>query len=446
MRTPQEDILGLFLENDVSFTLKHIDKVRAEWFDIALYKRVFKAIVEISAKGTAPNILAVTQLLKDRAQFQKGDVAKVASLPTGSYRGALYIKSIISELKTEYQKRSTSLTVQKLQRGIVEDTFTPSMCLEEIEKLKGVITEKEQKEELIGEVVEKIVHKHNQAKEGKLEGLELGYHNLSEKLLLEPVDVLIVAARPAMGKTAFGVSTLCRLLFQEGKTVPYFSLEMSKEQIVRRIIAHLARIDSRKIRYGKCSEKEVKLIQSIGTRPEFDNLHIYEGSHTITDISRILTKLNHEKPIDLFIVDYLQKITATKGRTEFEKTTANSNDLKYLVQNIEIPCLALAQVKRADGGKIKRPTLSDLRGSGDIEQDASIVAFLHRPEYHGEKQTDEGEDTAGLGEFIIAKNREGTTGIYKFHVDLTTSNWDPHTKGKKTSKNKEEEKPDELPF
>ena len=227
---------------------------------------------------------------------------------------------------------------------------------------------------------------------------------------------MIIGARPAMGKTAFSVDLMVRLI-NNGKRVCFFSLEMSKKQIMRRIMANISGIDSNKIKFGNLTKNEFNRICELDQLPQLDNLKIYDGSHTINEIA---SKLN-DSNFDVFIVDYLQKVTPKSTRSRYDSVTEISNGLKHICMNQKIPCVALAQLSRDSAKLGKRPSLPDLRESGEIEQDGSIVAFLHRPEYYGETETFNGDDATNICEFIVAKNREGETGIFEMKIDLATS-------------------------
>ena len=134
-------------------------------------------------------------------------------------------------------------------------------------------------------------------------------------------------------------------------------------------------------------------------------------------------KINGYEDIELIVIDYLQKILPEKNDNRYQEVTKISNNVKRLVMSQRIPCIALAQLNRDSARSGKRPSLPDLKESGEIEQDASIVAFLHRPEYYGETMDENGNSMEGIGEFITAKNRDGQIGIVEMQVDLPTSRW-----------------------
>jgi replicative DNA helicase len=207
----------------------------------------------------------------------------------------------------------------------------------------------------------------------------------------------------------------------QGKKIAFFALEMTKKQMIRRILANISGIDSNKIKFGNCNQQEMNRIYQVQEMDVWKNIFIFEGSHSINDIASEMNRLKREHQIDLFFVDYIQKIQPKSSRSRYEVVSEISNGLKLICQNLQIPCLALAQLSRDSSKTGKRPSLPDLKESGEIEQDASIVAFLHRPEYFGESETYNGNDSTNVCELIIAKNREGEIGIFEMIVDLKTS-------------------------
>jgi replicative DNA helicase len=316
-------------------------------------------------------------------------------------------------------KEAVSLN-NRLANFLDSDNFTIEGYNKLIAEAKDLAIDLDKKEPSNVETIFNIIDKHSKAKRGEITGLALGYAQLNGVVLLEPCDVMLVGGRPAMGKTAYGVSTAVRLALS-GKKVLYFSLEMSKEQILRRVISNITGIDSNKIKYGLCSDREINTIYSAQALAELNNLIVIEGSKTINEISTLVSKYKSEVGIDVYIIDYIQKIQATTNRGRYEAVTEISNGVKLITMGSAVPCIALAQLSRDSSRTGKRPSLPDLKESGELEQDASIVAFIHRPEYYGETETYNGLPSTNACEFIIGKNREGEIGIYDFNVNLSTS-------------------------
>ena len=191
---------------------------------------------------------------------------------------------------------------------------------------------------------------------------------------------------------------------------------------MRRFLAHQSRVNSNAIKYGEMTQQEMARVMDVWSDRMEKNLHIIEGGQTSGDIAAEIARRKADGGIDVVIVDYLQKIRPSNSKQSmYETVTYASNDLKAISQNMKVPVMALAQLSR-DSAKVgKRPSLPDLRQSGEIEQDASIVGFIHRPEYYGEDSMESGGSSHGMAEIIIAKNREGDCGIYEMSIDLGTS-------------------------
>ncbi|WP_286966698.1 replicative DNA helicase, partial [Flavobacterium sp. UBA4854] len=253
-------------------------------------------------------------------------------------------------------------------------------------------------------------------KEG-LSGVETGFHNL-DKLTSgwQPSDLIIIAARPAMGKTAFVLSMARNIAIQYGHGVALFSLEMASVQLITRLISSETGLSSEKLRTGKLEAHEWTMLSTKVKDLEKAPLFIDDTpSLSIFDLRAKCRRLASQHGIKIIIIDYLQLMTAGGnakggGNREQEISTISRN-LKALAKELNVPVIALSQLSRAveTRGSSKRPLLSDLRESGAIEQDADIVSFLYRPEYYKIEEWDDEEasPTAGQAEIMIAKHRNG---------------------------------------
>jgi len=421
-------VLGVLLSHDRQQIQTIVNKMSVEWFEISLHKKIFSSIDHLIRQRKPHDSLGVTQHLREKKMLEKGMIGKISQITSDSSMHSLSFTNLINELRAQHNKRQVQIHLQRTQQQIHEDTFTIDDYITRSTEINEILTDKEVEDKDNHWTIEDVIMSHDKAKEGKLPGMELGFSNMSEKVLLEDVDVMIVGARPSVGKTSFGVTVACKKIMDDNKKVAFFALEMSRTQMMRRVVSYFTEIDSNKIKYGKCDKKDINMIKSLHEREEIDNLKIFDGAHTIRDIIRKVTEMKHTEGCDLVIIDYVQKIQNDKSK-RYEAVTENSNSVKYMSQNLQIPVIALAQLKRDTDKTKKRPVLSDLKDSGEIEQDASIVAFLHRPEYFGEKTTEDGEDSKNYGEVIIAKNREGILGIHKMNCDMATNKWstyNPH--------------------
>lgn len=440
----QTKILGVLLIHDQPTVMNYLSRIKPEWFNNGFNRDVIDSIIELNQKGNATNLLTIVADLRSKKKLESSHVSKISQLTNNAPGDVLTIHSLFSQIEYEYIRTSIENFLMSNTRKVAEETFMPESFFEDFEKLKVNLESGNDLEETNEEVLNQVILDHDKAKQGELPGEKIGMPGITTQIILEPVDLMIIGARPAMGKTACAVTIACNKAFGEQKAVSMFCLEMSKKQMIRRIMAYISKIDSKRIRLGGCTEKEIEILRSIRNSKEFKLIHIHAGSHTSRDITRKLATDKRNHNVKLCIIDYLQKITVKEGKSEFEKTTLNSNATKYMVQNLLVPTIALAQIKRPDG-KVRQPKLSDLRGSGDIEQDGSVVAFLHCPDYY------DNNAEPNLGEFCLAKNREDKSKfVFNFTTDMTISSWGPYKpiheiekpKGKKGKKAEQ----DDLPF
>jgi len=417
-----DKIYGLILTAPLLESMELHSKINPEWNLTSFHKQLYKSMDGMLKDGQPTNLLTIINQMKTEKNWDKSFVVKISTLTsTLSYLDQINPKVFFIEMDYEHSKRKATLLLTKLNSSLSQDNFN---ILEYKELLQAELNEDISRGVMARsniDLVFDVIDSHNRAKRGEISGIELGYGVLRRVVLLEPVDLMVIGARPAMGKTAFAISTAVKCAFQQQLKVALFALEMSNEQVMRRIIANVACVDSNKIKYGECNNYELSKIDKVQEAPELSNIHIFEGAHNIKQIISEVTRLKATSGVDLVIVDYLQKITPMKESSRFDIVSSASNGLKSMAQSMRVPVLALAQLSRDSSKLGKRPSLPDLRESGDIEQDASIVAFIHRPEYYGESQMENGESSDGTAEIIIAKNREGSVGVFDMNVNLKIS-------------------------
>lgn len=248
---------------------------------------------------------------------------------------------------------------------------------------------------------------------GKISGLTTGFSGIDRITSgLHNSDLLILAARPAMGKSAFAINIATNVA-KSGTPVAIFNLEMAKEQVVNRILASEAMVDSNKLRSGQLDDNDwMKLASASGILSETPIYIDDTPGISIMEIRTKCRKLKMEKNIGLVVIDYLQLITASgkKNASREQEISEISRSLKILAKELNIPVIALSQLSRSAEKRQddKRPMLSDLRESGAIEQDADIVMFIYREDYYNQEASDK-----GVAEIIFAKHRGGSTGTVK---------------------------------
>lgn len=428
MQNSYDKILGIILSGGQKDQNKIIPLVNKDWFETKFQKDCFEGMKDLSMKGAFIDLIVLLSWLRENNKFENSYAINLSKLTTGISITDIYnYSTILNECYYSFGIKRTSLAISKLNKEVSKDNPMKENIINEIDSLKSILTDSTEKSSISNkDIIESVLDRHEKARSGVPLGLELGWLGLKNQILLEPDDVMVVGGRPAMGKTAWAMSLIRNLVFNKDKKVLFFSLEMAKDRIMRRLISLLTNIDSNKIKYGQCTDTELRKIKSIQSNDLWNNLIIFDGSHTTQDILTEVNSVNNEIEIDLIVIDYLQKITASKSDNRYQEVTRISNDIKRMVMSKRIPCIALAQLSRDVGKTGKRPSLPDLKESGEIEQDASIVSFLHRPEYYGETISESGESLESIGEFITAKNRDGSIGITEMKVDLKTSSWEDY--------------------
>ena len=256
-----------------------------------------------------------------------------------------------------------------------------------------------------------------------LRGLKTGFRDLDKKTAgFQKGDLVIIGARPAMGKTTFAQNLAYNIASMNKKGVLFFSMEMAANEIIDRMISDVSGVDNWKMRTGNLSDEEFsKIGDALG---EMDEIPIYiddTSSMTIVELRNKARRAMHDHDIGIVIVDYLQLISGSDryAGNRVQEVTEISRGLKILARELEIPVVALAQLSRnVTGRDDPRPVLSDLRESGSIEQDADLVMFLHRPDYY--KQNDDNYEETHITELLIAKHRHGAIGKIElyFHPEL----------------------------
>jgi len=421
-----ENLFGQLFVHDTEKIREIFPLINPEWFTNKTHQLFYESISELIKKGSEIDMYLIIDQLRHKKQLRPEMPSIISELANQS--NFINIQSLLNEINHDFLKRQMSLFIQNFGNEIKSPNGSVDKMIELMDSAKKMILNDESKEMNNVDHIFNVIELHNKVKNGEQTGVEIGFDALKQKVVLEPVDMMVVGGRPAMGKTAWMISAIKKMAFDQNKKIAVFSLEMSNVQIMRRMLANVCDIDSNKMRFGKCNQNELDLIFEVQKQPEWNNVHFFEGSHTILDITKKLIKLKNTTGIDAFFVDYLQKIVPEKSENRYLEVTRISNELKRLSMQLKIPSIALAQLSR-EGSKLgARPKLTDLKESGEIEQDASIVAFLHRPEYYGTMSDDSGESTENIGEFIVAKNRDGEIGIHKMDVDLKFSQWNDSKK------------------
>jgi replicative DNA helicase len=413
----ERSVLGaILLDNNALNTA--IENLRAEDFFLDQHRRVFTQMIALGEAQQAIDLITLTEELHRRGDLEaSGGAPYLASLADGMPKVS-NVEHYARIVKEKAMLRNLIHTTHNIQQRAFEGEDGADMILDNAESSIFLLAEDRVKAGLIPvkdivrdnfERLEKIFM------EGKsITGIPTGYVEL-DKLTsgLQPSELLILAARPSQGKTAMALNLAENIAIRGGQPVAFFSLEMSKESLLQRLVASVAQIDAHKFRTGHLNRNDwTSMTEALGV---ISNAPLWvddAGSISVLEIGAKARRLKRDKGLSLLIVDYMQLITA-RGRfgNRQEEVASISRGLKGLAKELQIPVLVLSQLTRAPERDERGPQLSDLRESGAIEQDADVVMFIYRPHFFkAGASPEEREET----ELRIAKQRNGPTDNVKF--------------------------------
>ena len=414
----EEAVLGaLMLERDAYVTVADIIDTKS--FYKEEHQKIFDAIKELSANEKPVDLLMVTQKLKDKNQLDEiGGPGYITQL-TRRVASAAHIEFHSRIIAQKYIQRELIRVSSEIQVKSYDDTLDVDDLIDFSESSLFQVAEGNIKKETvpIKPVLNEAIIQIEKAREQKdgLSGVPSGFTAIDRLTSgWQKTDLVIVAARPSMGKTAFVLSMARNMAVDHNRSVALFSLEMSSIQLVNRLIASETELGSDKIKTGRLENYEWEHLNRKISNLEKAPIFIDDTpALSVFEFRAKCRRLKMQHDIQIVIVDYLQLMTAgtdTRGSREQEVSTI-SRSLKAIAKELDIPIIALSQLNRSvESREGKRPQLSDLRESGAIEQDADIVTFIHRPEYYGIDEDESGNSLRGVAEIIIAKHRNGATG------------------------------------
>lgn len=415
----EEAVLGaLMLEKDALTTV--VDILTPESFYKDSHKEIYQAILDLFNASEPIDLLTVTNQLRKNGKLEIAGGAYFITELTSRVSSAANIEYHARIITEQAMKREMIHIASEIQRDAYEETTDVFELLDKMEQSLFEISENNIRKNysdmrsIMREAITELESKKGQ-KDG-LTGVPSGFTALDRVTSgWQKSDLVIIAARPAMGKTAFVLSVLRNAAVDHNRPVAIFSLEMSSIQLVNRLISSEAELDSEKIKKGNLADYEWE--QLIHKTSKLSSAPLFVDDTPALSILELRAKcrrLKAQNDIQLIVVDYLQLMSGDSkggnGGNREQEISSISRALKKIAKELSVPVIALSQLSRAveTRGGDKRPQLSDLRESGAIEQDADIVMFLYRPEYYGITETEEGQSTAGLGEVIIAKHRNGS--------------------------------------
>ena len=413
----EQAVIGSMLTDKDAVQLA-AEKLKIDNFYREDNKLIFEAIMDLYNRSEPVDLITVKDELTSMGSFEKvGGFEYLATLPDKVPTTANVEKYI-----SIVEEKAILRNLIKTANEIIELGYDATEDIEDImagaeKKIFDVIQNKNQKsytpiKDVLIDSFAKLEELYNQ--KSKITGVPTGFIDLDNKTAgLHGSDLILIAARPAMGKTAFALNIAAHAAIRENIPVAVFNLEMSKEQLVNRILCMEAMVDSNKVMTGKLDEDDwTKLAGVIGPISD-SGIYIDDTPGiTITEIRTKCRKLKMEKDIGLVVIDYIQLIQGSGNRkngSREQEIAEISRSLKILAKELNVPVIALSQLSRAvEQRQDHRPMLSDLRESGSMEQDADIVMFLYRDDYYN-PQSEEKD----LTEVILAKHRSGSIGTVK---------------------------------
>lgn len=396
--------------------------IRPESFYTDKHREIYRAIFEIFKKGDPIDLLSVSTKLKSNGQLERiggaSYLAELIEVVPAAGNAAYYA----SEVHNKSMLRGLIHAADDIAELGYSDPENIDSTLDQAEKKVYEVTNQTaaQKFVTIGSALTEAWNRfeHLSANQEETRGVPTGFGSIDNLLAgLQKSDLVILAARPSMGKTTFALDLARNAAVQYKKSVGIFSLEMSSQQLVDRMLASEAGVDSWKLRTGKLkNDQEFEAVQAAMARLSEASIHIDDQPGTnILKMRSSARRLHHEHGLDLLIVDYLQLMspTATKSSDSMvQQVTEISRSLKILARELDVPVLALSQLSRAVEQRGGRPRLSDLRDSGSIEQDADVVMFIHR-----EDKINKESDRPNIAEILIEKHRNGPVGSAELYFD-----------------------------
>ena len=408
----ERSVIGSMMMNSEAVAAAHEILTEDDFYG-RQYGLLFKAMVEMYTSGVAVDLMTLKDKLDHMdAMPELSDInflkELLDSVPTSAnakyYAGIVREKSVLRQLiKTSEHIANTCYSGKEELDEILDETE---------KKVFSIVQNRGESEYVsIDKVVLNAMERIETVSKirGTVTGLPSGYTDLDYKTSgFQKSDLVIIAARPAMGKTAFELNIAEYMAFRKNATVAIFSVEMSKEQLVNRLLALESSVDSQKIRTGDVDDGDwEKLIEGANTIAKSHMIIDDTASISISELKSKCRRYKREFNLGIVIIDYLQLMTTT-GRSESRQQEISeiSRSLKSLARELNVPIIALSQLGRAvESRPDKRPMLSDLRESGAIEQDADMVMFLYRDDYYNKES-----EKKGIAEVIIAKQRNGPIG------------------------------------
>ena len=410
-------VLGaILLDHDALYKVE--DKLRPESFDLSRHRVIYRAISELSRKHQALTLLTLRSYLEEQGELENiGGLSALTSL-ADSVVTAVHVEHHAELVRQKALARALIRICEDIAGRGYDASEPVSQLLDNAERdvLNIAMGRASEAFTPIGEEVFPTIEYLERVKNGEIVGVRTGFFTL-DKLIggLQAGDLTILASRPSMGKTALALNMARNHAADDGGCVAIFSLEMSKRELVMRILLGEAKVEIGRFRDGVVSQGEWGKLTKAASDLQGMSIFLDESAATtVGDLMARARRLHRERQLTLVIVDYIQLIQGRDKAENREQQVADiSRSLKLLAKELRLPVLALSQLNRGPEGRPdKRPQLGDLRESGAIEQDADIVMFIYRDDFYDKDSVD-----AGLAEIHVAKHRNGPVGSLKLVFD-----------------------------
>lgn len=415
----ERSILGAVLLDNHALNAA-VERLRSEDFFLPQHRHIFERMVQLGEKQQAIDTITLMEDLARSGTLEAaGGVAYLSSLADGLPR-VTNVDHYARIVKEKAILRSLIYSASAIQEQALAAGDDADVILDRAESTIFQLAEDRVKAGLIGVkdlVKESFDRLEKIFSEGRrITGLATGYSGLdNETAGLQPSELIILAARPSMGKTALALNMAENVALRQREPVAIFSLEMSKESLLLRLLASHARVDAHKFRTGHMNREDwghvTKSLAELGEAPIWID---DSASSTVLEMGAKARRLKRDRGLSLVIVDYIQLVVPSTNRRNSnrqEEVSSISRSLKALAKELKVPVVVLSQLTRAPEREDRKPQLADLRESGAIEQDADVVLFINRPNFY---KTDMAEEDRAKAEIIIAKQRNGPTGNLNF--------------------------------
>ena len=416
----EQAVLGCLLMDPSTLTLIQSKGFRTEFFYLPQHKAIYNAILKVETNTNSLDPVLVLEELKTQKVYDeaagKNYLGQLAALMPSASNIEAYTKIV----KDKFYKRTLIEVSNEILSEASSEEAGADVLLDSAEQKiydirQGKNTGDASKlSDIIMDKVYDRLNKLNSDERDQYLGFTTGFSDLDKTISgLNRSDLIIVGARPAMGKTSFALNLARNVAVKAKKKVLFFSLEMTKEQLAQRVISTEARIKGLKMRTGQLTETDWMNL-SAATAALSDAELYFDDTSNIT-VNEMKAKIRRMKDVDVVIIDYLQLMkSGTRAESRVQEVSEITRNLKLMAKDLEVPVIVLAQLARGTEarGKSHRPQLSDLRESGSIEQDADIVLMLYREDYYSDGTNDgvsEMEKEVDKVEIIVAKNRHGPT-------------------------------------